>query len=128
MPLISCPKCSHLATHSAHRARNRSCALCILSANLGRLRYQETKIGAPNCSLKCKLYEQACCIHVAASPPKSCHVGPAPHPAAGPALKRQVGEMASDAKIARVLARLEEALKEGNYYAALQMYRTVVKR
>jgi hypothetical protein len=36
--------------------------------------------------------------------------------------------MASDAKIARVLSRLEEALREGNYYAALQMYRTVVKR
>jgi hypothetical protein len=36
--------------------------------------------------------------------------------------------MARDEKLAKVTQKLEAALAEGDYYAALQMYRTVVKR
>ena len=35
--------------------------------------------------------------------------------------------MASE-KIARVASKLEDSLKAGDYYAALQLYRTMIKR
>jgi hypothetical protein len=31
-------------------------------------------------------------------------------------------------KIARVIAKLEDSLQQGDFYGALQMYRTVIKR